>query len=154
MVKTAQCPSCGAPVEFRSTASIYAVCEYCRSTLLRDGEALKNLGRMADLMDDPSLIQIGTAGTFRGHRFNVIGRIQLRYDGGLWNEWHVLFDDARTGWLSEAAGEYVVSLQVAVKETLPAFATLTPETAVAISGHPFTASHYTHLITHEPLWQI
>lgn len=140
MVKTAQCPSCGAAVEFRSTASIYAVCAYCRSTLLRDGEELKNLGRMADLMDDPSLIQIGTAGTLRGHRFDVIGRIQLSYDGGLWNEWHVLFDDARNGWLSEAGGEYVLSRQVAVKETLPPFAMLTPETAVDISGHHFTVT--------------
>ena len=55
-MKTAHCPSCGAPVVFKSVASVYAVCEFCRSTLLRDGESLKNLGRMADLMDDPSLI--------------------------------------------------------------------------------------------------
>ena len=35
-MKTAHCPSCGAPVAFKSTASVYAVCEFCRSTLLRD----------------------------------------------------------------------------------------------------------------------
>ena len=78
---------------FKSTASVYAVCEFCRSTLLRDGEDLKNLGRMADLMDDPSLIQIGTEGKFRGIHFGVIGRIQLKYAAGLSNEWHILFDD-------------------------------------------------------------
>jgi hypothetical protein len=48
---------------------------------------------MAELMDDPSLIQIGTEGRFRGLHFAVIGRIQLKYDAGLWNEWHILFDD-------------------------------------------------------------
>lgn len=139
-MKTANCPSCGAPVSFRSAASVYAVCEFCRSTLLRDGEDLKNLGRMADLMDDPSLIQIGTEGVFRKHHFAVIGRIQLKHETGLWNEWHILFDDAKTAWLSEAGGEYVVSSQVAVSETLPAFEALGPEMPVIIDGRRFTVS--------------
>ncbi|MEI7614456.1 MAG: DUF4178 domain-containing protein [Betaproteobacteria bacterium] len=139
-MKTAHCPSCGAPVTFRSTASVYAVCEYCRSTLLRDGDDLKNLGRMADLMDDPSLIQIGTEGTFRGIHFGVIGRIQLKHESGLWNEWHILFDDARSAWLSEAGGEYVVSAQVPVSEPIPAFETLVPEMPVTISGGVFRVS--------------
>ena len=95
-MKTAHCPSCGAPVVFKSAASVYAICEFCHSTLLRDGESLKNLGRMADLMDDPSLIRIGTERKYQGVHFGVIGRIQLSYDAGLWNEWYILFDDGRT----------------------------------------------------------
>ena len=125
---------------FKSTASVYAVCEFCRSTLLRDGEDLKNLGRMADLMDDPSLIQIGTEGKFRGIHFGVIGRIQLKYEAGLWNEWHLLFDDGRSAWLSEAGGEYVVSALVPVSETLPAFESLEPEMLVKISGKDFAVT--------------
>ena len=139
-MKTANCPSCGAPVSFRSAASVYAVCEFCRSTLLRDGEDLKNLGRMADLMDDPTLIQIGSEGTYRGIHFGVIGRIQLRHESGLWNEWHILFDDARSAWLSEAGGEYVVSSLVPVTETLPAFETLAPEMQISVGGRPFTVT--------------
>jgi ribosomal protein S27E len=139
-MKTAGCPSCGAPVAFRSTASVYAVCEFCRSTLLRDGESLKNLGRMADLLDDPSRIQIGSEGNFRGMHFGVIGRIQLSYASGVWNEWHILFDDARSAWLSEAGGEYVVSSQVPVGEALPEFATLRPEMQVTIAGRSFTVT--------------
>ena len=136
-MKTAHCPSCGAPVAFRSASSLYAVCEFCRSTLLRDGEALKNLGRMAELMDDPSRIQLGTEGSFRGTHFAVIGRIQLKYDAGLWNEWHLLFDDGRSGWLSEAGGEYVVSSLVPVDAELPAFDALQPEMPVTIAGRIF-----------------
>ena len=139
-MKTANCPSCGAPVSFRSSASVYAVCEFCRSTLLRDGEDLKNLGRMADLMDDPTRIRIGSEGTFRGLHFGVIGRIQLKHASGLWNEWHILFDDARSAWLSEAGGEYVVSSQVAVTETLPAFAALKPEMLISVAGRRFSVT--------------
>ncbi len=139
-MKTANCPSCGAPVTFKSAASAYAVCEFCRSTLLRDGEDLKNLGRMAELMDDPSLIQIGTEGQYKGIHFGVIGRIQLKHEAGLWNEWHVLFDDGRSAWLSEAGGEYVVSAMVPVNDPLPAFETLAPEMAVIIGGRSFAVT--------------
>ena len=139
-MKSANCPSCGAPVSFRSATSAYAVCEFCRSTLLRDGDDLKNLGRMAELMDDPTLLQIGTEGSFRGLHFAVIGRIQLKHASGLWNEWHILFDDMRSAWLSEAGGEYVISSQVPVSEPLPAFATLAPEMQVSVAGRVFTVT--------------
>jgi hypothetical protein len=140
-VKTARCPSCGAPVAFRSATSIYVVCEFCRSTLLRSGEDLQNLGRMAELLEDRSPIQIGSTGTFRKHPFTVIGRIQLQYEAGIWNEWHILFDDGRTAWLAEAAGEWLVSAQVAVSDPLPAFAALVPEMPVILDGRTFTVSN-------------
>lgn len=139
-MKTAACPSCGAPVSFRSPASLYAVCEFCRSTLLRQGDDLQNLGRMADLLEDASLIQIGTEGRFRGQHFAVIGRIQLQHEAGIWNEWHILFDDGRNAWLSEASGEYVVSAQLEVSEPVPAFESLLPETAVTLAGRNFTVT--------------
>ena len=137
-MKTANCPSCGAPVNFQSSASAYAVCEFCRSTLLRHGEDLENIGRMADLLEDASLIRIGSEGSFRGVHFGVIGRIQLQHPSGLWNEWHILFDDGRSAWLSEAGGEYVVNAQVAVSEAIPAFESLQPEMAVSLAGRSFT----------------
>ena len=59
-MKIGTCPSCAAPVKFRSASSVVAVCEYCTSTLVRNGEVLENIGRMAALQDDPTLIQIGT----------------------------------------------------------------------------------------------
>ena len=40
----AACPNCGAPVEFASAASASAVCSFCRSTLLRDGDVLRKIG--------------------------------------------------------------------------------------------------------------
>ena len=36
----APCPGCGAPVEFRSAQSTFAVCGYCQSTVVRQGEVL------------------------------------------------------------------------------------------------------------------
>ena len=89
-MKRATCPSCGAPAAFRSALSIYVVCEFCRSTLLRSGEDLQNLGRMADLLEDSSRLQIGSEGTFGGRHFVIVGRIQMKYDAGFWNEWYTV----------------------------------------------------------------
>jgi len=139
-VKSVSCPSCGAPVVFRSAASLYAVCEFCRSTLLRHDEAVENIGRMAELIEDTSPIRLGSEGRYRGVHFAVIGRIQLKHASGLWNEWHILFDDGRSGWLSEAGGEYVVSALVPVDEEIPAFASLVPNTQLTLAGRSFTVT--------------
>src|SRR5689334_20652880 len=101
------CPSCGAEVAFRSVASVMAVCEYCHSTLLKDAESVKDIGKMAQVLEDYSPIQINTTGEQHGRRFTVVGRIQLTYDSGFWNEWYVLFDDGNGAWLSDASGQYV-----------------------------------------------
>ncbi len=124
MAFSAACPSCGAPVEFKSTASFHAVCEFCRSTLVRHGGDLENLGRMADLVEDASPIRLGTEGVYGGVHFAVIGRIQLRYAAGVWNEWHILFDNQRSGWLADAGGEYVVSFLTPPGDALPTYASL------------------------------
>ena len=62
----AACPSCGAPVEFRSAASVSAVCSFCRSTLVRDGQALQRIGVSSELFDDHSPLQLGAAGKLQG----------------------------------------------------------------------------------------
>ena len=134
---SANCPACGAPVVFKSSASFHCVCEFCRSTLVRHGGNLENLGRMADLLEDASPIRLGTEGRFRGVHFAVVGRIQLRYESGLWNEWHLLFDDMRGGWLSDAGGEYAVSFLKAPGATLPPFASLMPNDELKLAGTDF-----------------
>ena len=107
----AACPNCGAPVDFASAASVSAVCGFCRSTLVRDGETLQRIGISAELFDDHSPLQLGASGSYKGMAFTLVGRLQGGYAGGSWNEWHALFDDSRggqrSGWLSEDNGAYV-----------------------------------------------
>ena len=105
----AACPNCGAPVEFASAASASAVCSFCRSTLVRDGDALRRIGISSELFDDHSALQLGVRGTRQGVAFTLVGRLQYAYEGGTWNEWHALFDNGRSAWLSEDNGAYVIS---------------------------------------------
>ena len=109
----AACPNCGAPVEFRSAASAFAVCSYCRSTVVREGDALRRIGESAELFDDHSPLQLGASGKYQGAPFTLVGRLQYRYADGTWNEWHALFDSGadgqKSGWLSEDNGRYVIA---------------------------------------------
>ncbi|MCF8177795.1 MAG: DUF4178 domain-containing protein [Sulfuritalea sp.] len=137
---SANCPACGAPVVFKSSASFHGVCGFCRSTLVRHGGDLENLGRMADLVEDASPIRIGTEGKYQGVHFAVVGRIQLRYAAGVWNEWHLLFDDMRGGWLSDANGEYLVTFLTPPGITLPEFADLMPNDELSLAGRDFVVT--------------
>ena len=132
MKREVACPSCGAPVVFQSAASVMAVCEYCSSTLGRHDLDLENIGKMAQLQADGSPLQLRAEGRYQGDSFTVVGRIQLRFEKGLWNEWHLLFDGQRSGWLGESAGIYAVSFLTEVGEKVPEFDELHPGELVTL----------------------
>ena len=141
MALTASCPSCGAPVVFKSASSVFAVCEYCQSTLVRHDQALEDIGKMAALVEDRSPLQLGAEGSYKGVHFALIGRIQIKYSQGYWNEWHLLFDDMRTGWLSEAGGEYVLTFAQYVADRLPEFAELKVGQRFVLASQTWTVSN-------------
>lgn len=139
MYKTA-CPTCGAQVEFKSAGSVMAVCAYCRSTLLREADAVRNIGRMSEVIEDHTRIQITTSGLYEGKAFGVVGRIQLRYEDGFWNEWYVLFDDGTAGWLSDGSGQYVFTVAAGAPSKAPAFEQIRPGAVIPWDGQRFTAT--------------
>ena len=141
MALSASCPSCGAPVVFKSAASIFAVCDYCQSTLVRHDQALEDIGKMAALVEDRSPLQLGAEGSYKGVHFTLIGRIQIKYSQGYWNEWHLLFDDMRNGWLSEAGGEYALTFAQYVPDRLPEFAELKIGQRLVLASQTWTVSN-------------
>ncbi|MBX3622574.1 MAG: DUF4178 domain-containing protein [Rhizobacter sp.] len=138
----AACPNCGAPVEFRSAASAFAVCSFCRSTLVREGEALRKIGESAELFDDHSPLQLGASGRYQGAGFTLVGRLQYRYKDGTWNEWHALFDNGRSGWLSEDNGRYVMAFDAPVQDAPPAEA-LRPGAQQSVAGQAWNVASVT-----------
>jgi hypothetical protein len=134
----AACPHCGAPVAFASAASASAVCTYCRSTLLRDGETLRRIGVSAELFDDHSPLQLGVRGQRQGVAFTLVGRLQYGYEGGSWNEWHALFENGqglqRSAWLSEDNGAYVIAFDAPLPADAPALDRLRAGARVLADG--------------------
>ena len=121
------CPSCGAEIGIRSATAVTAVCGYCHSVLLVNQNKLLQSGRHSAVLSDLSPLQIGTTGEWQGKSFILIGRIQVHYEAGLWNEWHALLADGSSAWLSETNDRFVFTrLQPASagEEKLPEFSSL------------------------------
>ncbi len=139
---SAACPSCGAPVPFRSSASVMAVCEYCQTKVLREDQALSDQGKMSAVLEDYSPLQIGSSGIYDGINFSLIGRIQLQYPDGLWNEWYLQFDDGSNGWLSDASGQFVLTRQAGVFDGAPQFDALGVNHLVAYKSITYRVTDY------------
>ena len=140
----APCPGCGAPVEFRSAQSTHAVCPYCQSTVVRDGEVLARVGKMAELFDDHSPLQLMASGRFTAggvdQPFTLIGRLQYKSSNGVWTEWNAILNDGTTASLSEDNGAYVFSRPLDVQRVLPAAEQFRVGMTTAINGKPYSVA--------------
>lgn len=138
------CPSCGAKVPFRSSVSLIAVCPHCRSQVLREEMDLKDIGKVADLHQDGSVLQLGARGEYKGTDFSVIGRLQLRFPEGYWNEWHLSLADGRQGWLGEAAGTYAMSFLAPGEPAIPDFNELSVGKTVKLPDGSYEVTDLRH----------
>ena len=136
----APCPGCGAPVEFRSAQSTHAVCSYCQSTVVRQGDKLARVGKMAELFDDFSPLQLFAAGRIQDKPFTIVGRLQYSYPGGRWTEWIAALDGDRTGVLAEDNGAYVFALPTTLDRVAPPADALRVGTTTAFNGQSYTVA--------------
>ena len=113
----ASCPACGAPIQFNIGSSVVRICEYCNSVVARGDRKLEDLGKVADLVETGSPLQLGLHGVYRGVPFELTGRAQLGHEaGGMWDEWYAAFQDGRWGWLAEAQGHFYLTFQGTVPQ--------------------------------------
>lgn len=107
-----QCPTCGAPVEFRYDDSFVRVCDSCRAAVVRGDRGVETLGQIADLTPTASPLRLFADGRYRGEGFMLVGRAQYKHPaGGLWDEWYAKMDDGRWGWLAEAQGRFYLTFE-------------------------------------------
>lgn len=106
-------------MNFRWSGAVQTTCEFCHSILVRSDLDLKKVGQVADLPQDSSPIQIGTEGQYQNRPFVVVGRILYEYEQGGWNEWHIVYNDGKSGWLADAQLEYDLSFWTQSPTPLP-----------------------------------
>jgi Domain of unknown function (DUF4178) len=116
----ANCPSCGAQVEFAIGTSSVVVCNTCRSVVARTDRGVEDHGKVAALIETGSPLQLGATGNYRGRAFRIMGRTQLRHQaGGMWDEWYAAFDDESWGWIAEAQGRFYITFRTADDDAPP-----------------------------------
>lgn len=100
------CPSCGAPLTFRSAAALTVVCASCASCIVRDADTLRDFGKIARFQRELSPLQVGARGRWGGRDFGVVGVVRRGRARVRWNEWSLAFADGTSGWLGEGNGLY------------------------------------------------
>ncbi|MCS6914500.1 MAG: DUF4178 domain-containing protein [Myxococcales bacterium] len=132
-VKVARCPECGADVQFRSASSVLCVCSYCRSALARTDVDVEKIGKVGLLADVPSLLSLGMRGSAYGG-FTIVGRLQLDFGAGTWNEWYLALEGGRWLWLAETQGRYYLTTPVGPVRSAPPLSELHLGHSVHVPG--------------------
>ena len=141
----APCPGCGAPVEFKSAQSTHAVCGYCQSTVVRNGDVLQRLGKMAELFDDHSPLQLMASGRIeldgKDVPFTLVGRLQYKGAAGVWTEWAAFLNDGTLATLGEDNGAYVFTRTIDPGREMPAAERFRVGSTTAINGKPYSVAY-------------
>ena len=128
------CPACGATIAFKTGSSVVVVCEFCNSVVARGDRKLEDLGKVADLVETGSPLDVGLRGVYHDVPFELTGRAQLGHEsGGIWDEWYAAFQNGHWGWLAEAQGRFYLTFQQSLPEQslIPPFVALQPGVSVA-----------------------
>ena len=107
---------------------------------MRNGEVLSRIGKMAEVFDDHSPLQLFATGKLNDRGFTLIGRLQFKTDDGTWAEWSAFFDDGQTGWLAEDNGAYVFAFPTDNKGELPLAERFVVGANTAMNGRPFSVA--------------
>ncbi len=130
-------------MDFRWSSAVQTQCTYCRSILVRHDVNLEKVGEYADLPESVSPIQIGTEGIYGKSAFQVVGRILYEYDDGGWNEWHIVFQDGRTAWLSDAQAQYAVTSLIDPGHPIPPAGGWRPGMGARLAQREYTVAAIT-----------
>ena len=141
--RTAACPSCAAPIEFKVGTSLVTVCEFCQSAIARVDRKVEDHGKVADLIETNSPLRRGLTGKFGRKQFSIFGRVQYAHPaGGTWNEWYLAFPGGKWGWLAESQGKLYLMFQRQLSSSirLPDYEALEVGKVVRLGKSEFTVT--------------
>jgi len=121
--KRFDCPACGGSLQLHAEgASESIVCQHCGSVLDARDERHKILAKYRQKLGSPPKIPVGTMGTVRGDKLQVIGhqRRAVRYSGVTytWDEYLLWNPYKGYRWMAESNGHWLLlkTLEDDVKE--------------------------------------
>ena len=141
--RTAACPACAAPDEFKVGSTLVTVCEFCQSAVARVNRKIEDFGRVAELVDTNTPLRSGLSGKFNRRQVTILGRVQYAHPaGGTWNEWYLAFPGDKWGWLSEAQGKFhlMFTRKLSSKIQLPDFDAMRVGSPVQLGKAEFTVT--------------
>ncbi len=92
--------------------------------MARTDRDVEDLGKVADIVESESPLELGLKGTYQNHSFTLTGRAQLKHElGGFWDEWYATFSNGWVAWLAEAQGKFYLTFYQPTRNglALPSF---------------------------------
>lgn len=132
MAANKSCPACGAPLDISNRFVKVVTCDFCGQTLLLKDTGLDPTGRTAKLTDLPSKLFIDAEGSIAGQSFRAIGRLRYQYDAGYWDEWFIMLDSDKPGWLVEDEGTYKLYHKTTLTGAIPPYEEVRVGTTMSI----------------------
>ncbi|KAA9345661.1 DUF4178 domain-containing protein [Adhaeribacter soli] len=102
------CVNCKRSLVFRTEQANCVICTNCRALNYRLSIPEKEAPVTEKVKEEMSVIRVGTTGTFREIKFEVVGRYQYLFKDGYRNHWQIVFSDGRESWLGDWAGNYSI----------------------------------------------
>lgn len=124
---------------FRFAGAAAQVCKHCNFVVARTDRNLVAVGRMADLVEIPTPLQVNATGRWNNEPFVVDGRVQLdraSAPGAPWQEFFIAFPNSgRWCWVAFAQGRWYSTSEVALPpQGLPAFNSLRAGMSIELPG--------------------
>lgn len=113
------CPSCSAPLVFKTDSTLAQVCPTCLSIARRISVEGAQIQKAEPVREELTILQVGTTGTYSNQAFEVIGRIQYFFTEGYRNHWFILYKSGKTGWLGDWAGNYSLFQEATYTSLMP-----------------------------------
>jgi hypothetical protein len=125
---------------FRFAGAAAQVCKHCRFVVARTDRDLLAVGRMADLVEIPTPLQMGVSGRWGGEPFVVDGLVQLDRagaPGAPWQEHFIAFPNSgRWCWVAAAQGRWYSTTEVPLPPGgLPPIGSLRPGAQIQLQGY-------------------
>jgi len=125
---------------FRFAGAAAQVCKHCKFVVARTDRNLVAVGRMADLVDIPTPLQLGVTGRWGNEPFVVDGRVQLDRagaPGAPWQEHFLAFPNSgRWCWVAAAQGRWYSTTEVPLPPGgLPPLGALRPGGQIQLQGY-------------------
>ena len=91
-------------------------CESCGTTVLLDGDALRQAGTRGEMLDLPGLLKLDDMFRTPKGVYVVVGHIRFDYGPGWWDEFWCVAPDDNGIWLSVDEGDYAFEREVPRKD--------------------------------------
>lgn len=133
------CGNCGAGLPGRLAQARMITCTYCGTTSVLRDRAFEVAGSGGEMLDVPSLIQLGRTISIDRRQLVPVGQARFSYGRGHWDEFWCL-DGAGEGlWLSADEGDYALEHDLPRKDW-PDSRRMSLGTAIEMLGETFTVT--------------